>query len=96
MRKACINWMVSAMGNPGYCSQPALSNPEKHRLASSLSKLHHTVTAPKSPVGDESYKAGDICGACMVADGSVGGWCNTKVPATLVTPDGLLAVQRHR
>ena len=85
MRKAVlIGWLV-LWGTLAIAASP-LSNPEKHRLAAYLSYI--TVTAPKSPV-DESYKAGDICGACggrgSVGDGVI------ESPCDFVTPDGLLA-----
>ena len=85
MKKAVlIGWLV-LWGTLAIAASP-LSNPEKHRLAAYLSYI--TVTAPKSPV-DESYKAGDICGACggrgSVGDGVI------ESPCDFVTPDGLLA-----
>ena len=85
MRKTVlIGWLVLWAATA--TAATALSDAEKHRLSAYLSFI--TVTAPKSPV-DESYKAGDTCGACggrgSVGDGVI------ESPCDFVTPDGLLA-----
>ena len=85
MKKAILITTLACWAVIATAATPLPPN-ELHRLAAYLSYI--TVTAPKSPV-DESYKAGDTCGACggrgSVGDGVI------ESPCDFVTPDGLLA-----
>ena len=85
MKKAILIITLACWAVIATAATPLPPN-ELHRLAAYLSYI--TVTAPKSPV-DESYKAGDTCGACggrgSVGDGVI------ESPCDFVTPDGLLA-----